>query len=181
MRKKYFGFLIVLIILQIHTSLQAQSPEIEMPEHPTLRDRIVFGGTSWLLFGTITEIELFPVLGYRLTNRLSVMAGPMYSYYNHRQFNYSDNGYGARVLSRFFFTDNIYLQGEIDRMSFGVRGNPFRSQFTYMMAGAGYYNRGGTLELLFILNNPANTRYVNPFLMRFGYIFYLSELGRRGR
>lgn len=180
MKKKIHYLLYLFIVSQfLVQDINAQSPQIELPEYPSLRDRIVFGGTSWLVFGTITEIELFPVVGYRLSNRLSVMAGPMYSYFSDRRFNYSDNGYGARVLSRFFFTDNIYLQGEIDRMSFGVRSTPFRSQFTYMMAGAGYYNRGGTFELLFILNNPANTRYSNPFLLRYGYIFYLSELGGR--
>jgi hypothetical protein len=159
------------------TSIQSnygQSPEIQMSEEPTLKERIVVGGNIRLFLGTITEIELFPVVGYRLTNRLSVLAGPMYSYFSNRNFNFSDNAYGGRIMTRFFPHAKFYLQGEVDALSFGIRNVPLRIQHTYTMIGAGYYNNGGTVELLYITNNPVNTRYLNPFLLRFGFIYHLE-------
>lgn len=167
------------LLVFIFSSMQivAQSPEVPLSEEPTLKERIVLGGTVRVIVGNITELELLPVIGYRVSNRLSFLTGPMYTYFNNRNFNYSDNAYGARVMTRFFPHRKIYLQGELDALSFGVRNFPLRIQHTYALVGAGYYySGGGTVELLYITNNPVNTRYINPFLLRFGFIFHLEDL-----
>ncbi len=171
--KKWISLFVLTIIFNY--SSNAQSPIRPIPESPTLKDRIVYGGSLWLFFGTITELEILPLVGYRVTDRLSILGGPTYSYFNHSSFNFTSNSYGARVLGRFFLNESIYLQGEADYLSYGIRNIPYRLDYTYLMAGAGIYNRGSTIELLFITNNPVNTRYRVPFLLRFGYIFYANN------
>lgn len=171
--KKWISLFVLTIILNY--SSNAQSPSRPIPEYPTLKDRIVYGGGLWLFFVNFTELEILPLVGYRVTDRLSVLGGPTYSYYNDRRFNFISNSYGARILGRFFLNESIYLQGEADYLSFGIRDIPYRLDYTYLLAGAGLYNRGSTIELLFITNNPVNSRYNVPFLLRFGYIFYANN------
>ncbi|MBX2985858.1 MAG: hypothetical protein LC109_12875 [Bacteroidia bacterium] len=169
-------FLCLLITLVALTQpTYSQSPEVPLPEAPKTKDRIVVGGSGWLTLGNSMFIELLPVVGYRLTNRFSVLAGPMYSYFHDYAYDYSDNIYGGRAMARFFPINNLFLQAEIDNMSYGVKGISSRSNSTLTMVGAGYYNFGSTLEIMYITNRPANAKFLNPFIVRVGFIFYLSD------
>lgn len=155
--------------------VSAQSPEVPLPELPKTRDRIVLGGSTWLTLGNSIYIELLPLAGYRLSNRFSVLGGPMYSYLHDYQTDFTSNIYGARAMARFFPLNNLYLQAEIDNISYGIQGISTRKNSTLTMVGAGYYQYGSTLELLYITNRPANATFLNPFLIRVGFIFYLSN------
>ncbi|MCO6494623.1 MAG: hypothetical protein J5I91_02950 [Bacteroidetes bacterium] len=152
----------------------SQSPEIPLPEHPKNIDRIVVGGSAWLSLGSSTYIELYPLVGYRLSDRFSVLAGPMYSYYHDYVYDASDNIYGARALARFFPINNLFLQAEMDNISYKLSGMPTRINSTYPLLGVGYYQYGSTLEIMYIANRAANTPFINPFQIRVGFIFYLS-------
>ncbi len=48
---------------------------------PAFKERIFFGGNLGLMFGSITDIQLSPVVGYWLLPRLAVAIGPDYRYY----------------------------------------------------------------------------------------------------
>ena len=43
-----------------------------------ISDRIFFGGDFWLTVGTNTYIDIAPLIGYRITPRLSAGIGPIY-------------------------------------------------------------------------------------------------------
>ena len=50
-------------------------------ESPPFKERLFYGGSFGLQFGTITDIQISPVIGYWLLPRLNVAVGPDYRYY----------------------------------------------------------------------------------------------------
>jgi hypothetical protein len=50
-------------------------------EAPPIKERLFFGGSFGLQFGTITDIQISPVIGFWLLPRVAVAAGPTYRYY----------------------------------------------------------------------------------------------------
>ncbi|HUW91887.1 MAG TPA: hypothetical protein VMV74_01890 [Bacteroidales bacterium] len=50
-------------------------------ERPPFSERLFFGGSFGLQFGTITNIEASPVAGLWLLPRIAIAAGPSYQYY----------------------------------------------------------------------------------------------------
>jgi hypothetical protein len=53
----------------------------EKDQAPPFKERLFFGGNFGLMFGTITDIQISPVVGYWLLPRVAVAAGPDYRYY----------------------------------------------------------------------------------------------------
>ena len=50
-------------------------------EIPPLKDRLFYGGNFSLQFGTITNIEVSPIVGLWVLSRLGVAIGPTYTFY----------------------------------------------------------------------------------------------------
>lgn len=73
---------------------------------PPLRERIFFGGDFGLQFGTITNIEIAPIVGLWVLPRLSFAAGPEYKYYAEKHIG-STNIYGGRVYTQFVIIQDI--------------------------------------------------------------------------
>ncbi len=48
---------------------------------PPLKERLFYGGNFGLQFGSITDIQVSPVVGIWLLPRLNVAVGPNYRYY----------------------------------------------------------------------------------------------------
>lgn len=48
---------------------------------PPVKDRLFYGGSFGLMFGTITDIQVSPVIGFWVLPRVAVAAGPTYRYY----------------------------------------------------------------------------------------------------
>ncbi len=48
---------------------------------PPFKERLFYGGSFGLQFGSITDIQVSPVIGYWLLPRLNVAVGPDYRYY----------------------------------------------------------------------------------------------------
>lgn len=72
---------------------------------PPLSERIFFGGSFGLQFGTITNIELSPVAGVWVMPRLALAAGPNWQYYKDpvgKTSIYGGRGYLRYMLIRDF-------------------------------------------------------------------------------
>jgi hypothetical protein len=67
--------------------------------------KFFFGGMVGLRFGSITDIQLTPLTGYRITPRLSAGVGFKYEYYREKNIYYSFNThiYGPRIFTRYLF------------------------------------------------------------------------------
>jgi hypothetical protein len=58
--------------------------QFEEQKAPPFRERVFYGGSFGLMFGTITDIQLSPVIGYWVLPRIAVAAGPTYRYYKYQ-------------------------------------------------------------------------------------------------
>ncbi len=48
---------------------------------PPIKERLFYGGSLGLMFGTITDIQVSPVIGFWVLPRVAVAVGPTYRYY----------------------------------------------------------------------------------------------------
>lgn len=105
--------------------VKARKPEKESGFDP---DKLIFGGGLGLWFGTITDITIAPVVGYRFSDNFSAGLSLGYSYYRYKNFMYYENlhtgateywtlkqnFYTASLWGRYIFYDNIFGHLEIE-------------------------------------------------------------------
>ncbi|HNQ66903.1 MAG TPA: hypothetical protein PKN32_00880 [Bacteroidales bacterium] len=85
------------------TSANAQYLE----NNPTTAKRIFFGGDVGLSFGSVTFISVNPIIGYRVSNRLSMGTGINYTYANSSYYNYEGSMYGGNVFASYTIIKNL--------------------------------------------------------------------------
>jgi hypothetical protein len=74
-------------------------------EAPPLKERIFVGGSFGLQLGTITDIQVSPVVGIWLLPRLAVAVGPDYRFYKFQKIR--TNVYGGKAYAQFVIIKNI--------------------------------------------------------------------------
>lgn len=174
--------ILLLILIQVFTCncLLAQR-EREQP--PPLKERLFYGGNFALQFGTITNIQISPVVGIWLLPRVAVAAGPDYRFYKYS----SDktNIYGGKVYTEFVIIQNlnsivpiggnigIFLHLEDEFLSLETeywKKPPFltdRFTINTLLAGAGISQQIGrrasmNFMVLWALNDPVYDVYGTP-------------------
>lgn len=104
---KYYRLIyFIVLLLFVSASFQESAAQKQRSETPPLKERIFFGtGLGGLQFGTITNIDVSPVVGIWLLPRLNIAVGPKYEYYKY----YEEKAqfYGGRVYSQFVFIKDI--------------------------------------------------------------------------
>lgn len=110
------------------------------------KDKIFFGGGFGAGFGTYTFINVSPIIGYRITPRLSAGVRLMYQYTTYDYYfggdkiKFQGNDYGAGVFGRFMVKGPFFLQAEYEYLNYEdiyVDGSSIRSSFDSFMAGGG--------------------------------------------
>ncbi len=103
-------FLVQLFILITISSFGQRGKQEEFgqsvrQEAPPVRERLFFGGSFGLQFGSITDIEVAPVVGFWVLPRIAVAAGPDYRFYSF----YKDKTqiYGGKAYVEFTLLRNI--------------------------------------------------------------------------
>lgn len=158
--------------------------EQDEPQEEQLRfiDRLYFGGSFGLQFGTYTNIALLPTLSYALTPKLFAGVGGVYHYQSGDGFNL--HHYGGRALLQvemFSIGDGAVLaHAEAEALSISVpyfdatgRRYTDRTALTIPMVGLGYRQRishKGSFDILVLYNgndDPINP-YSNP-VIRVGF------------
>jgi hypothetical protein len=74
-------------------------------EKPLLKERLIFGGSFSLQIGTITNIEVSPIVGIWLLPRIAIAAGPSYRFYKD-PFN-KTSIYGARTYLQYVVIQDV--------------------------------------------------------------------------
>ena len=70
-------------------------------------------------FGTVTLLDISPLVGVMITNRYSAGIGVTYQYFNDRRFFGNEfSSYGGRVFNRFNVLPNIFIHGEFESLNF---------------------------------------------------------------
>ncbi len=77
--KKVSLIFLLLILMSTHVCQSQRSRS----ETPPLSERLFYGGNFGLQFGTITDIQVSPVIGIWLRPRIAVAVGPDYRFYKY--------------------------------------------------------------------------------------------------
>ena len=162
---------IITIFVFFSSSLQlfSQNP-------PPLSSRFFSGGNVGLNFGTVTYVDLSPIIGYKVTEKFSVGTGATYIYYSDNRNNYSTNIYGGRLFSRYLITENIFAHAEYELINFETldfNQKLKRMNVPSLFVGGGYNARiaGNSFFNITVLWNVLQsvyTPYSNP-LIRTGF------------
>jgi hypothetical protein len=174
----------VLAILILTTSLSAVSAQSVREEAPPLKERLFFGGNIGLQFGTITDIQVAPVVGLWVLPRLAVALGPDYHFFKYQ--NLQTNIYGGKGYMEFVIFQNInkfipmgsntgiFIHVEDELLSlesaFWKEQNTYTSERFYIntiLAGPGLsqqIGRRASLNIMFLwaLNDSGYGIYGNP-------------------
>ena len=183
------SLLIMIPLIMIYSSIISGQRTKE--DTPPLTERLFFGGNFSLQIGSITNIEVAPVIGLWVFPRLAVAAGPNYRFY--KDWDGKTNIYGGRsYIQLVIFRDldkfipmgthtSLFLHGEDEMLSMeskywnNVSYNPKRFIINTVLAGAGLSEQIGSrasvnIMFLWTLNDPGYPIYSNP-VIRIGFVF----------
>ena len=103
------SFVYTLFFIFLGTSLFAQREQQQAFESgkgaPPIRERLFFGGNFGLQFGSITDIEVAPVVGFWVLPRVAVAAGPDYRFYSF--YKNKTQIWGGKAYAEFTLLRNI--------------------------------------------------------------------------
>ena len=156
--------------------------------------RFFFGGNFGLQFGSITNIEVSPIAGYRIFPWFSVAAGPKYQLYgeNYAGLKFNTHIYGGRTFLRIIvigdfdefiplgFHGGLFAHAEyetlnLERQYFDLTGSEGRFWLNSVLVGGGISQplsdrASVNIMVLWNLNETANSLYNNP-IIKFGINF----------
>lgn len=155
---------------------QEQVPRNKRPPGERPIDKVFFGGNFGLQVGSVTYVNLAPIVGYKVTERYRVGVGINYIYTNY--FGQSDHLIGGRLFQQFFVWKGILLHAEYEFMDyptgyFKPGGKEIHNIGNAFNIGAGYQQNFGrraftnVIVLYNVIHDRNNTIYNTPWSLRF--------------
>lgn len=167
--------LLVLLSLTLQLSAQNDTTNYTRPakERRPFSDRIWFGGGVGLNFGTVTAIQLDPLVGYYLDRNKRVSSGVGLSYWyfrdNRRSPAFEQNAYGYRIFTRYRPIEQAFLHAEFlhlnaQRLIGTADQRMQRLWVPHLLVGGGYVQPlgGGSsmyIQVLFDVLQDPNSIY----------------------
>ena len=147
----------------------------------SFKDRLYFGGNLGFQFGTITLIDVSPLVGVMITPRLSGGLGGTFQYYDDNRFQGGQGtSYGGRAFGRYNILPNIFTHVEYESINWNAYDfnvENFRRVWTNaLFIGGGYFapfgSRGGAnfTFLYNVLHDNRNSYYSEPYVIRVGFV-----------
>jgi len=179
--RPFIYFLFAAFIVLANLNLHAQTVRSSDLHKNDIKSRLFYGGGFGLQFGNITLIEVSPLIGYKVTPKFSVGAGPSYKYYRYK--NYYINGnqlqtnvIGGSIFARYTIYENIFAHTEYESLFYHTKAPgavPERKQYNSLFVGGGYQqnigeNSGMYILVLWNLNDTPDSPYSNP-VIRVGF------------
>jgi hypothetical protein len=190
---KKTGFTLVLIFLSVVyiSDIYGQEENRTREEAPPLKERLFFGGSFGLQFGTVTDIQFSPVAGLWVLPRVAVAAGPNYRYFKD-PFD-ATSIYGGKAYTEFIFLQDLnnviplglhfglffHLEDEVLSLESSFFGTPpydsKRFLINTVLAGGGIRQQMGqrsslNMTFLWALNDNGYGIYGNPEI-RISFMF----------
>ena len=139
-------------------------------------DRIYYGGTVTVAFGSTTSIGFWPMFAYKLTPKISAGAEAGYEYvsYNGGQ---STHNYGGSLFGRYRVGRNLYAHAEYQQINYEIfttKNSSSREWVPALLLGGGYVKSISPRtsvygEVLFDVLQADNTPYKDwDPIVRFG-------------
>jgi hypothetical protein len=158
---------------------------------PPLRERLFFGGSFGLQLGSVTDIQVSPVIGIWVLPRIAIATGPTYRFY--KDYFFRTNIYGGRAYTQLVVIQDInsivpigssigiFIHAENELLSLeseSWKNPPYGSDRFYvntLLAGAGISQPIGrrssfNIMVLWALNDSQYGIYSNPEI-RISFIF----------
>lgn len=142
-------------------------------------DRLFTGGDLGLQFGSITLVNLSPMVGYWLVeDTWAVGTGVSYLYYSNHYYNFSTSVYGGNLFTRYHVYEDLFAHGEYEVLNVeAFDGLHKRVNVPGLLLGGGYrYDIGekssATLLVLWNFMESYYTPYSNPVIragVNFGF------------
>jgi len=186
---------VMLLILIVAVSYSVTAQE----ESPGRKGKFFLIPEFWLSFGTMTYVEVSPMVGYHVLDRLVVGLGPHYMYQSQKAtppypYSYQTHSFGLKGFARFsLITDaeeflpiklfsEIFVHVEYEGLSlekkYYVPPYTESGRFIYrgMFLGGGFSQRIGvynsvSFTILWDINESTISPYTNPIL-RVGFNTY---------
>jgi len=130
-------------IQQPAPAVASQQKKQQQPKPSAIRkDRIYYGGYANLSFGRYTAIGFEPMIGYKLTPKLSVGGKLSYEYIKDKRYteDYETSNYGLSVFSRMRVTSRFYAHAEFSTMNYELfysSGDSKRKWVPFLFLGGG--------------------------------------------
>lgn len=182
---------IKLIIALVFINIVVNAQPTPGPQ-PSFKDRLIFGGSLGAQFGTNTQVNLSPIIGYRVTEKFSAGIGITYIYYKY-EYQYfngigystiqeSDNIYGGSIWGEYRIIPQAFLHVEPGFLNESIpsidasgiySGATVRYTLYNFLVGGGYFqqlgpNSGMQFSILFDLIEDQYSPYSNP-IIRIGF------------
>ncbi len=170
-------------------------------EIPDRKGKFFLVPELWLSFGTLTYVDVAPMIGYHISDRFSAGLGPHYIYQSRKAtpyypFSYKTHVYGGKAFARFTLIRNaeqflpinlfneLFAHAEYEGLSlekayYFAPTYPDEGRFIYQgfLVGGGITQRIGlynsiTVMVLWNLNDSSRSPYSNP-VFRIGFSAYL--------
>lgn len=173
-----------------NSSAQSESSR----EKSRFTDKLVYGGSFGLQFGSLTLIDLSPVIGYRVTEKFETGVGFTYKYYKYKDYWYDyttgqsfdlkSNITGGSVYARYHILENVFAHAEFEQLRYrytnyyssgaGIEKDKLVADISSVLIGGGYRQRISQNSYFYImglwnLTEDAMSPYNNPVL-RMGVI-----------
>lgn len=186
--KKVRIVLLAMICLIASTILKGQKNDNPY-KGVAFKDRITIGGDLGLSFGNqLTYIRVAPLLGYIVSPKITIGAGPSFQYWEDKRFipSLETTIYGGSTFGRYFVLEQLFLQAEfevlnLDEINFSPSSDfSSRDRVTIpvFFVGGGYSQRsaGGSgffVSVMYDLIGDLNSPYPNDLVFRVGGFFAL--------
>jgi hypothetical protein len=179
MNKPFQTALFTLLVLIGTTALAQPAPVRDTPPQPY--SPWFFGGGLGLGFGDVDWIEIYPLIGYRVSPRVSTGLGLTYRYVDDNRFSAapSTTDYGASLFARFYMNPHLFLEADYEYLShefvrFDLSTD--RKNFSSALGGIGFSQPAGQRASIFLLvlydfthdNNDPFYPYADPWIYRVG-------------
>jgi hypothetical protein len=161
--------------------LNAQVNTEDFNQKGNFRSRLFFGGGFGLQVGSVTLIELSPLVGYKVTPKFALGLSPTYKYYKYNDYygssnDLSANVWGGSIFARYSIFQNVFAHVEYETLYYNTQlsGNPYYlRQYNSFFVGGGYNQQiGGNSAMYFLLlwnlNDTPESPYINP-VIRIGF------------
>jgi hypothetical protein len=188
------------LAVMVIPSVMAQPGEMTQPEEMTRKGKFFIVPELWLSFGSMTYVEVAPLVGYQVTDRLAVGLGPHYIYQSRKATSYYPYAYqthvfGIKGFARFalithaeeflpinLFSDlfaHVEYEGmSLEKQYYYAPNFPDDGRFIYQgfLVGGGINQRVGlynsiSIMVLWNLNESTRSPYSNP-VFRVGFNAY---------
>ncbi len=173
-RRKFI--LVFTLLIAVLTSFAQIDDSTMLRKHepkPKFWDKVFIGGGLGAQFGEQTVINISPVVGYRITEKIHAGIGVTYEYFHYRRdfYDLETNIFGGSVFGRYYFTKNLFGHGEFEYLNLEAFDYypTRRVDVESLLAGGGYIQRFGQnsgilIMLLYNFTESQYTPYQNPII-----------------